>query len=116
MVTDDIVTRLREPCSWVESTHTRFGLDQERAEAADEIEQLRRDVDSQDSVAYRNLDRLYRDQKRELNDVRFVVLELLRSLYEMQELSMLPKITERFDNALLAVEELVKYEKGENDG
>lgn len=41
MVSDDIVTRLREPCSWVESTHTRFGLDQERAEAAEEIEALR---------------------------------------------------------------------------
>lgn len=110
MVTDDIVKRLRhiEPF--------RCGETCLMCDAADEIEQLRRDVDSQDSVAYRNLDRLYRDQKRELNDVRFVVLELLRSLNEMQELSMLPKITDRFYNALLAVEELVKYEKGENDG
>ena len=41
MVSDDIVDRLREPCSWIGSTYTLFELDQERAEASEEIEALR---------------------------------------------------------------------------
>jgi len=72
VVSDDIVTRLRGEYASCECSGT--GADCDRCEvedqAADEIERLRAEVDSEDGKAYRTLRVMYDNRGREIERLR----------------------------------------------
>lgn len=74
-MTDDIVTRLRDIAS-LRGNMSGNVIPLACTEAADEIERLRAEVDSKDSVAYNELNRLYVLRGNEIQTLKDEIREL----------------------------------------